>query len=255
MAAKLWHENLKVYKRCQSYISRAEALIANTTGPAAVFDHPDRASQSIAENIVNGNSQRTPEAKCPYFDIARGSAQECAACMDVCHAKGLISLTHCNQEKEDLRQIVNMLVGLIRSQQCEVREPPAEYAVADEQQRPKLYFDHERLEVYQFGLGFVGWVNADGRETEMGVRRWRKLDALSTSTVLNVAEGNGRSQASDHRNFLDTAHRSALKGALQLDLARVKMSRPPADLDDGKAMLGSTVRMLLGMRGYFEEGD
>jgi len=232
MAAKLWHEKLKVYQRGLPFISRAEALIANTTGPAAVFDHLDRASESIAENIVNGNSQWSPDAKCRYFDIARGSAQECAACMDVCHAKGLISPTHCNQEKEELRQIVNMLVGLVRSQQC---------------------FDHERLEVYQFGLGFVGWVNADGREAEMGVRRWRKLDALATSIVLNIAEGNGRSQASDHRNFLDMAHRSALKAALQLDLARVKVSRPPADLDEGKAMLGGIVRMLLGMREYFGE--
>ena len=88
----------------------------------------------------------------------------------------------------------------------------------------------------------------------MGVRRWRKLDALSTSIVLNIAEGNGRSQASDHRNFLDMAHRSALKAALQLDLARVKMSCPPADLDEGEVMLGSIVRMLLGMREYFGEG-
>jgi len=89
----------------------------------------------------------------------------------------------------------------------------------------------------------------------MGVRRWRKVDALATSIVLNIAEGNGRSQTSDHRSFLDIAHRSALKAALQLDLAGVKTSRPLTDLDEGKVILGSIVRMLLGMRGYFEEGD
>jgi len=253
--AKLWHEKLKAYQRCLSFISRTEALIADATEAASVLDHLDRASESIAENIVNGNSQWSPDTKCRYFDIARGSAHECAACMDVCHAKGLISRTRRDEEKEGLRQIVNMLVGLIRSQQWEVRGPAAEYVAADKQQPARIYFDHERLEVYQSGLGLVGWVNADGREAEMGVRRWRKVDALATSIVLNIAEGNGRSQTSDHRSFLDIAHRSALKAALQLDLAGVKTSRPLTDLDEGKVILGSIVRMLLGMRGYFEEGD
>jgi len=254
-APDFWHEKLHVYQRSLAFASRAESLIAEITVPAAVLDHLDRASESVAENIVNGNSQWSPNAKCRYFGIARGSALECAACMDVCCVKGLVPLTSRNEGKEELRHIVRMLVGLMRSHGREFREESGQYRTADDEQRDEAYFEHERLEVYQLGLRFVGWVDVGAPEHEVGVRRSRKLDALATSIVLNIAEGNGRSEDSDHRNFLDIAHRAAIKAALQLDLVGVKARTVSADLEEGKQMLGSIVKMLLAMRGYFDGTD
>jgi len=253
--AEFWHEKLHVYQHTLSFVSRAEALIAESTNAPAVLDHLERASESIAEQIVNGNTQWSAAAKCRYFDIARGSALECAACMDICRLKGLISVGRCNEEKRQLRMIVGMLAGLIRAQHREVCESCEADEVATGEQGVEFHFDHERLEVYQLALGFVGWVDVAIRQTKVGGRRRTKLDALATSIVLNIAEGNGRSDAADHRSFLEIAHRSAVRAALQLDLVNVKTALPLATLDEGKQKLRSIVRMLLGMRGYFEETD
>ena len=50
-----------------------------------------------------------------FFDIARGSALECAACLDVLIAKKLIESEEVQIGKSRLLEIVSMLVGLIRA--------------------------------------------------------------------------------------------------------------------------------------------
>jgi four helix bundle protein len=250
-----WHEKLHVYHESLSFVARVEGIIAEISGSPAVVDQLDRAAERIAENIVNGNSQWSVNAKCRYFDIAKGSALECAACLDICHAKRLVALVECSQEKGQLQSIVRMLAGLIRSKQREVCESPEEYGVAGNLGDAKFYFDHERLDVYQFGLRFVGWLDSEIRRADVGARSWRKLDALSTSIVLNIAEGNGRINSADHRRFLEIAHSSALKAALQLDLLCAKTDRSTASIEEGKKMLASIVRMLLAMRGYLQRNQ
>ncbi len=76
---------------------------------------------------------------------------------------------------------------------------------------------------------------------------------MSTSIVLNIAEGNGRFHATDHRKFIDIAYQSALKASVPLDLMRVKAEVDTARLHEGKRMLVSIVKRLLGMRGYLED--
>ena len=90
------------------------------------------------------------------------------------------------------------------------------------------------------------------REGILSVRHRRKLDAFSTSIVLNIAEGNGRFSISDHRTFIDTAHTATFKAAVILDLLHSKRIFGSDRLDDGKHMLGRTVRMLIAMKGYLD---
>ena len=47
--------------------------------------------------------------------MARGSALECAACLDVLVAKAMIEAPVATEGKRMLIEIVSMLVGLIRS--------------------------------------------------------------------------------------------------------------------------------------------
>ncbi|HMP90857.1 MAG TPA: four helix bundle protein, partial [Kiritimatiellia bacterium] len=47
----------------------------------------DRASTSIPLNIAEGNGMYTEADRCRFFDIARGTALECPACLDVMIAK------------------------------------------------------------------------------------------------------------------------------------------------------------------------
>jgi four helix bundle protein len=53
----------------------------------------DRASTSIPLNIAEGNGKYTSMDRCHFFDNARGSTLECAACLDLLVAKSLIRQT------------------------------------------------------------------------------------------------------------------------------------------------------------------
>jgi four helix bundle protein len=79
-----------------------------------VKDQLDRASTSFPLNIAEGNGKYAPKDRCRFFDIAHGSALECAAGLDILVAKGKLSADQIRPEKESLQKIVRMLMGLIK---------------------------------------------------------------------------------------------------------------------------------------------
>ena len=56
-----------------------------------VKDQLDRASTSIALNIAEGNGKYALKDRCRFFDIAHGSALECASAQDILVAKGRLT--------------------------------------------------------------------------------------------------------------------------------------------------------------------
>ncbi len=133
MKAHFDHEKLDVYQEAIRFVAWAGDLLETLPKSLAAYDQLDRASTSIALNIAEGNGKYTAPNRCRFFDIARGSALECAACLDVLVAKK--RLVCAEQGKEMLVPIVSMLVGLIRSTSSErVHEEPAEYE-ADNRRR------------------------------------------------------------------------------------------------------------------------
>jgi four helix bundle protein len=109
------HEKLKVYQLSISFVARANDLLTDVPKNIAVHNQLDRASTSIPLNIAEGNGKYTPADRCRFFDIARGSALECAACLDVLVAKKKISSDTAAEGKAMLIEVVSMMVGLIRS--------------------------------------------------------------------------------------------------------------------------------------------
>ncbi len=107
------HENLDVYQASIEFVSWAEILLEKLPKGLAVTNQLDRASTSIPLNLAEGNGKYTEADRCRFFDIARGSALECAACLDVLVAKKRIDSAE--EGKAILVRIVSMLVGLIRS--------------------------------------------------------------------------------------------------------------------------------------------
>src|SRR6266481_2034528 len=96
------HEKLEVYQTSLQFCGWAGELIASMSAKAAAKDQLDRASTSIPLNIAEGNGKFSDRDRARFFEIARGSALECAACLDVLLARKLASEQQVVGQKEKL---------------------------------------------------------------------------------------------------------------------------------------------------------
>jgi four helix bundle protein len=78
-----------------------------------LMEQLDRASLSMLLNTAEGNGKRQGPQRAKFFDDARGSAFECAACLDASVAKGFVSVDRVRPGKEMLGRVVAMLTRLI----------------------------------------------------------------------------------------------------------------------------------------------
>lgn len=108
-------EKLNVYHEALAFVGRATDLLERVPKRMAVYDQLDRASTAIPLNIAEGTGKFTPPDRCRYYDTARGSALECAACLDVLVVKKVLQSHDITEVKNILIRIVSMLVGLIKA--------------------------------------------------------------------------------------------------------------------------------------------
>ncbi len=109
------HEKLTVYGKSLEFAAWVTDILELIPNSLSVRDQLDRASTSMPLNIAEGTGKFTVRDKCRYYDSARGSALECAACLDVLVVKKIVAPDRIGPGKELLRPIVAMLVGLIKS--------------------------------------------------------------------------------------------------------------------------------------------
>src|SRR4029077_13271143 len=64
-------------------------------------------------NTAEGNGKRQGKQRAKFFDDARGSAVECAACLDALAAKTLVTKARIAEGKALLLRIVGMLTKLV----------------------------------------------------------------------------------------------------------------------------------------------
>ena len=110
-----------------SYIAWVAALLIEVRGAAPGFhrevcDQLDRASLSSLLNTAEGNGKRQGKQRAKFFDDARGSAVECAACLDALAAKTLVTKARIAEGKALLLRIDGMLTKLVERQQRHIRE-------------------------------------------------------------------------------------------------------------------------------------
>ncbi len=108
------HEKLDVYQEAIAFCGWVGEFISAISAKAAAKDQLDRASTSIPLNIAEGNGKFSAKDRARFLEMARGSALECAACLDVLLVRKLASEERVVPAKEHLVRIVQMLIGLLR---------------------------------------------------------------------------------------------------------------------------------------------
>jgi four helix bundle protein len=108
------HENLEVYRESIAFVAWLSSLLDGAVRVGDVKDQLDRAATSIPLNIAEGNGKYAVKDRCRFFDIAHGSALECAAGLDVLVARAKLTPEQIRPGKEHLYRIVRMLIGLIK---------------------------------------------------------------------------------------------------------------------------------------------
>jgi four helix bundle protein len=107
-------EKLDVYQEAIAFCGWVGEFLTAISAKAAAKDQLDRASTSIPLNIAEGNGKFSPGDRARFLEVARGSALECAACLDVLMVRKLASEQQAVGQKEKLARIVQMLTGLLR---------------------------------------------------------------------------------------------------------------------------------------------
>jgi four helix bundle protein len=121
------HEKLIVYKRALEFASWSQVLIDSVTKKIAVRDHLERAGDSIALNIAEGNGKFSQKDRARFFQIAHASALECAACLDLFVARRCCEQDAIVKGKQVLEEIVKMLLAMLDRLGCRIAEDPPQF--------------------------------------------------------------------------------------------------------------------------------
>jgi four helix bundle protein len=125
------HERLDVYRLAIEYVASSYRTAKSLNGPELhARDQWLRAAQSIPLNIAEGNGKQSLKDKSRLFEIARGSALECAAIHDVLNSFEAIDSEVSRIGKANLKRIASMLTRLIQRAES-VSEEPVEYEYRD----------------------------------------------------------------------------------------------------------------------------
>ncbi len=122
------HEKLRAYQEALKFAAWVEPIIERLPQKMAARDQLDRASTSIVLNIAEGNGKRSYPDRCRYFDIARGSILESAACLDILVARKKMTDEDIAGGKTLLVGVVSLVAGLIARFGGNVQEDQTPYS-------------------------------------------------------------------------------------------------------------------------------
>ena len=119
--ALAWATGMLAYEKLDAYRVAIEFLAVSTTildalpkGHSALGDQLRRAAMSIPLNIAEASGKTTAADRRRYCSIARGSAMECGAILDVSAVLGVAGAEEMERGKALLVRIVSMLTKMCR---------------------------------------------------------------------------------------------------------------------------------------------
>jgi four helix bundle protein len=144
MRVRFDHESLDVYRVGLEFVGWAGRLAVGLSGTHRhARDQLLRSAQSIPLNVAEGNGKRAGGERRRYFEIARGSAMECAATLDVLVALGARSDQEVSEGKELLLRMVAMLTKMAPPSISRVRETLSTYWEGDNERIDNDDYENE----------------------------------------------------------------------------------------------------------------
>lgn len=238
------HEDLRVYQAAISFVAWHDDVALDVTSRASASDHLSRASAGMPVNIAQASGKRSMNDRRQFIDTAYGSALECAACLDILGMLRYLKSSTVQDGKSHLSRLVSMLIGFRKSTDRNIREDRAEY-FANSHSQKRIWFDHEKLDVYVSALRFVDWCGRTGSNGNIPRSTTSALDRTSTGIALNIAEGNGKFSKKDRCRFIGHARTAALQAVATLDVHSIRQPRSAHISATGKNQLVDIVRMLV----------
>jgi four helix bundle protein len=108
-------ERLDVYQCALRFAALSFQILENMPrGHGELSDQLRRATISIPLNIAEGAGKPTEGDRARYHAIARGSAMECAAIVDLLRLQSLVQPAVADEAKTLLVRVVSMLTKLCR---------------------------------------------------------------------------------------------------------------------------------------------
>jgi len=109
------HDRLDVYRTAIEFVVLANEIAEQLPrGRGYLADQLQRAATSIPLNIGEGAGEFSSGDKARFYRMARRSATECAAILDVCQKLRLVADSGFRAARELLVRIVSMLVRMVR---------------------------------------------------------------------------------------------------------------------------------------------
>ncbi len=128
------HEKLKVYQRSLQFAGWSQVLIDSLTKKTSTRDQLERAGDSIALNIAEGNGKFSTRDRARFFQIAHGSALESAACLDLFVARKCCDADAITKGKLMLEEVVKMLFAMLDQLGCRIAEDAPIYGERAEEE-------------------------------------------------------------------------------------------------------------------------
>lgn len=108
------HERLDVYKAAIAFLALVDEVLEHLPkGRGHLADQLERAATSILLNVAEGAGEFAGNEKARIYRIARRSATECAAILDVCRTRKLVADDRLDVGRDLLIRIVAMLTRMI----------------------------------------------------------------------------------------------------------------------------------------------
>lgn len=112
----LHYKKLDVYQCAIEFLALATEIMEKLPrGNSRLISQFDSASMSIALNIAEGVGKTTNPDQTKFFAIARGSAMECGALLDVCRIRKLTNPAVTDRGEALVTRLVQMLSKLCRT--------------------------------------------------------------------------------------------------------------------------------------------